>query len=88
MLVVLVVVLSVVWLGACAPQGESTMEETVNGEQLLQDSCTKCHNLDRVTNKQWDRDRWEQVVDNMIQKGAEVSNRDALVDYLAENYGP
>ena len=90
-LVVLLMAMTVVWLGACAAAPESNeteMETMVDGDALLQASCTKCHNLDRVKSKQWDRERWEQVVDGMIQKGAEVANKEALVDYLAETYGP
>lgn len=91
--VVLVMAMVVVWLGACASQAEPSepvMEDTADGAALLEQSCTKCHNLDRVTSKQWSRDQWEQTVDNMIQKGAEVSadNKEPLLDYLSETYGP
>ncbi|MDF1514885.1 MAG: hypothetical protein P1S60_13835 [Anaerolineae bacterium] len=75
-------------LGACAGTQEPAMDDTVDGEAMLQESCTKCHDLERVTSKAWDATRWEQVVDHMIEKGAQVSDKEALVTYLAETYGP
>jgi len=91
--VVLAMAVVLFWLGACAADAEpseSVMEETVGGVALLEDSCTQCHSLDRIMSKQKTREQWEQTVDNMIQTGAQVSadNKEALIDYLAETYGP
>ena len=89
--VVLVLGLTVFWLGACAaPEpSEPEMEEMAfDGAAVLEDTCTRCHNLDRVTSKQKTRDQWEQTVDKMIQNGADVKDKDGILDYLAETYGP
>lgn len=63
---------------------------SIDGEALLQQRCTDCHNLNRVTNKSWSLQQWERTVTNMINKGARLNaeEKDALVKYLAENYGP
>ncbi len=90
-LVVLVMATFVIWLGACASTPEPSapvMEETVDGAAMLEQSCTKCHTLERVMAKQWTSEEWGKNVDAMIGKGAEVSDKAALVAYLAETYGP
>lgn len=62
---------------------------SIDSETLLQQRCTACHSLSRVTNKMWSLQQWEQSVSDMIRRGARLSGeeKDALVKYLAENYG-
>gem|GEM_PF-470826 len=87
-----VILAGVILLSGCAqsqPAGE-TGGAAIDGEALLQDRCTQCHTLDRVMNKSESADWWEQVVTNMVGKGA-VLNADeqtALVEYLSATYGP
>ena len=61
----------------------------LDGQVLLQERCTVCHDLVRVTGAKKDRAGWEQSVDRMIGKGAELNaeERDVLIGYLAEIYG-
>ena len=68
---------------AAAAQGDQ-------GERLLNVSCGGCHDLRPVQASARDRDGWNEVVQNMLQKGADVSDKDlpVLLDYLAEHYGP
>jgi hypothetical protein len=63
---------------------------SIDSEALLQQRCTACHSLSRVTSKMWSPQQWELSVSEMIRKGAQLTSeeRDALVKYLAENYGP
>lgn len=90
-LLIVIGTMTILGLVACASNVEESsdvvMEETVDGEAMLQSSCTTCHGLDTVTSKQKTRDAWEETVDRMIQKGADVMDKEALLDYLAENYG-
>ena len=60
------------------------------GERLLQVSCGGCHDLRPVQANAKDRDGWNEVVQNMLQKGADVSDADlpVLLDYLVEHHGP
>ena len=60
------------------------------GERLLNASCGGCHDLRPVQASARDRDGWNEVVQNMLQKGADVSDKDIplLLDYLVEHYGP
>ncbi|HUU57801.1 MAG TPA: hypothetical protein VMW93_10695 [bacterium] len=58
-------------------------------EELLETRCTACHNLERVRKKKETRDGWEEIVDEMVGKGATLDGAEkvAVVDYLAETYG-
>lgn len=92
MIVVVALVLSVIGLAACGGRSEEPgtvePEQTAEVEAMFQESCATCHGLDTVTSQKKTRDEWEQTVDRMIQKGAEVMDKQALLDYLAANYGP
>lgn len=71
--VVLVVALTVIWLGACsAPEPSEpemeVMEDTVDGEAMLQASCTKCHDLERTTSKQKTRDQWSKLLTTLSRR--------------------
>ena len=70
---------------------ESTIPPpSIDGEALLQQRCTACHNLNRVTNKSWSLEQWEQNVSEMVGKGARLNaeEKEVLIKYLTENYGP
>jgi len=69
---------------AAAAQGDE------KGERLLNASCGGCHDLRPVQASARDRDGWNEVVQNMLQKGADVSDKDLplLLDYLVEHHGP
>jgi cytochrome c5 len=68
----------------------TTPVPAIDGEALLQQKCTGCHNLNRVTNKAWSLQQWEQNVTDMVRRGARLNaeEKEALVKYLAETYGP
>ena len=72
--------------GAVTAGAEST---PAAGEALLETRCTTCHNLERVRKKKKTRDGWEEVVDEMVEKGAALDDAEkvAVVDYLAETFG-
>lgn len=59
------------------------------GKALLETRCTVCHNLERVQKKKLDDAGWEEVVKRMVKHGAKLhdAEKEALVTYLAENYG-
>src|SRR5438552_3803264 len=65
--------------------------EPEKGERLLNASCTVCHDLGPVQRQALDKRAWSDMVERMIQRGADVENdQDAavLVDFLANHYGP
>jgi hypothetical protein len=61
------------------------------GRDVLQASCTTCHDLTEVTKFRgyYTRDDWRDIVRTMIEYGAKVKDEDVnvLVDYLAKNLG-
>ncbi len=92
--VVLLLVVAATVVSACGgatPEPEAPAEEVaVDGETLLEERCTECHDLDRTTSAQKTRAEWEETVTRMISKGAELNEAEktVLIDYLAETYGP
>jgi mono/diheme cytochrome c family protein len=63
---------------------------TPDGAVLLNDRCTICHSLDRVTSLKNSADQWTRIVSRMIQNGAQLTpaEQKILVNYLAKTYGP
>jgi len=52
--------------------------------------CTICHDSQIIVQQRLSKAAWGKEVDKMINWGAIVnaSDRDALVDYFSENFGP
>lgn len=91
MMLVGLVVLAV--LAACGgDQGpaEDTPPAGLSGEELVQDRCTVCHELERTTSASKTQQEWEATVARMRGLGAELTDAEAqtLVEYLAQEYGP
>ncbi len=61
-----------------------------DGAALLQERCSLCHTLDRVRAARKGQDAWEQTVDRMIRRGAQLNEEErvALIAYLVREYGP
>jgi len=57
----------------------------LTGEQLLKTKCVYCHNDDRIDKATYDQAGWEDVIDRMDAKGAQVSDAEKVViaEYLA-----
>jgi cytochrome c5 len=74
------------------PEEEPTEEPAVaiDGETLLEERCTQCHDLERTTQQQKDRAGWTQTVERMVNQGAQLNAEEQaiLIDYLVETYGP
>lgn len=73
-----------------APAAPAVAQDDEKGERLLNAACGGCHDLRPVQSSARDKDGWNEVVQNMLQKGADVSDQDlpVLLDYLVEHYGP
>jgi competence protein ComEA len=57
---------------------------------LLERKCTKCHALAVTTRQRNDKERWSVIVDDMVARGAELTDDEIerIIDYLAKNPGP
>jgi hypothetical protein len=60
------------------------------GKDLVLRACVKCHNLKVITTKRASEEEWTRSVDNMINRGAELSDDEAdqVIDYLSRNFKP
>ena len=59
------------------------------GKAQVEAACAGCHDMSVVTAKHYSAAKWDDVVQQMVSRGAPVSDADydAVVDYLAKNYG-
>jgi cytochrome c5 len=71
-------------------QATATPATGDDGQALLNERCTICHNLNRVTSLRNTADQWNKVVSRMIQNGAQLApaEQTVLANYLAKTYGP
>jgi mono/diheme cytochrome c family protein len=92
--ILILVVLAVIFLAACgssnptATAASSSAGSASSGQALMQERCTVCHSLQRVTSSHMSADRWKTTVERMVNNGAQLSSQEqqTLVDYLAQNY--
>jgi hypothetical protein len=70
-----------------APQG-TTSSPAENGQVIMNNSCSPCHNVDEFKNTKKTRDQWNKTLNDMIAKGAQVSTSEkpGLLDYLSKTY--
>ncbi len=61
-----------------------------HGKDVVMRACVKCHNLKVITTKRASEEEWATSVDNMINRGAELSDDEAdeVINYLSKNFGP
>ena len=60
------------------------------GKALLEVACSNCHDLDLVSNRTGTQAEWQEVVERMNGRGANVAEKDipVLVQYLVKMYPP
>jgi competence ComEA-like helix-hairpin-helix protein len=60
------------------------------GSAVAAKTCTVCHGVDNIRQKRLSRDDWADVVDEMIDRGAKLTDREkeTVLSYLAESLGP
>lgn len=60
------------------------------GEQILNGSCTTCHDVRPIDVQALDKEGWTKVVNAMIDEGADLDTDDVpvLVEYLVKQHGP
>jgi cytochrome c5 len=61
---------------------------TLDGQSLLQERCTVCHDLGRVERSEKTEEEWRATVERMVGKGAQVNQaeQELVIKYLAETY--
>lgn len=60
------------------------------GKLILLNTCTLCHELDRVKRQAGTREQWEETLGAMLNEGAMLSEQDfpVLLAYLTRNFKP
>lgn len=60
------------------------------GKAIVQRACVACHNIDVVTSKRANPQQWDQLVNQMVSRGADMSDEeiDVVIQYLSSHYGP
>ena len=84
----------VVFLCLVSATGSQTTRENTQlpsgpGKQLVQNVCSQCHEIEMVTTQRFSEEKWGQVVNLMVSRGARLSDDQiaAVVTYLANNLG-
>jgi competence ComEA-like helix-hairpin-helix protein len=72
--------------------GASQTAGAQDGEtkKLLERTCTRCHTLVSTYRMRNTRERWAEIVDDMVSRGADATDDDIerIIDYLTAHYGP
>ena len=94
--ILLLVLLAGAFLAACGasqlPATASAVSQPaatkLDGQTLLQERCTVCHDLNRVTSAQKTADQWTTTIERMVGKGAQLNaqEKQTLIDYLGQTY--
>ncbi len=59
------------------------------GHDQVQAACSSCHEIGIVTSKRYSAAKWDELVQQMVSRGAPVSDADydVVVAYLTKHYG-
>jgi hypothetical protein len=61
------------------------------GKEVLEKTCNgACHDVQRIVSRQWSRTRWDDLLEEMIANGVDITDDDyeVLLAYLAKNFKP
>jgi len=74
--------------GAPAAGGQFVLAQGP-GVDVFQRTCVLCHTPDRIVANRKSRTEWDEVIDKMITRGAQVNddNYGTIEEYLLRNYG-
>jgi len=101
MISIMVLLVAAVVLAACsgataaptsAPTASAATQapssSSLDGKAILEKACQTCHSLSVVQREKMDQAGWTRSVEDMIQKGAVLTEEEktALIQYLAETY--
>jgi cytochrome c5 len=76
--------------GATAGGAAAAQPPKRDGEQIMNASCSGCHESTVIQTSAKSQEEWEKTLDQMIQRGAKVSaeDRPMLITYLVRTHGP
>ena len=67
---------------------EEATPAMLDGKSLLEERCTRCHDLGRVERARKTEEEWKATVERMVGKGAQLNEaeQELVIRYLAETY--
>lgn len=73
---------------AVPTQVEEPTPSTLDGETLVQERCTECHDLGRVERAKKTEEEWKATVERMVGIGAQLNQaeQELVIQYLTETY--
>lgn len=65
-------------------------DDPTASKKLMERICGHCHKVEIVTSRRLTRERWQETIQAMVDKGAEGTEDEfnTILDYLAKYYGP
>jgi cytochrome c2 len=75
-------------IAACGAPQEATAPDTLDGKALVEQKCTRCHDLTRVEQAKKTTDEWKATVERMVGHGAQLNadEQKTVIEYLSEAY--
>ena len=76
------------WISVAQEQDEVKLPEGA-GKKQVERICSKCHDLEGFIRTRNSRQRWENIVDEMVSRGAEGTDEDfdLIIEYLSKYLG-
>jgi membrane protein involved in colicin uptake len=86
--ILLLILLIGTLLVSCGSSKTTSSSGGSGGQSLMQQRCSVCHSLDRVTSAHKTAAEWTTTVQRMVSHGAQLNAQEqqTLIDYLAANY--
>lgn len=77
-------------LGLAAQPDDAPKLPEGTGKEVTERVCAGCHGVETVTAERHSKDEWQNVVDDMVSRGADASEAElkTIVEYLAKYLGP
>ncbi len=75
-------------IAAPATEKEEVVPSTLDGQSLVEERCTKCHDLGRVEAARKTGEGWKATVERMVENGASLNEaeQEVVAKYLTETY--
>ena len=82
--VTVVIILAVGILAACTQYEDTPSADKSEAEILIDERCSTCHSANKVYSENLSQEEWSDVFDDMIAKGADVSEAEKtiMIDWL------
>jgi hypothetical protein len=76
-------------IGLLFGQKEAPQNPDSTAKEVLDRDCSSCHDATVVAGERRSAEGWQEVIDDMVRRGADVSEEDrkTILAYLVKNFG-